>query len=255
MPMVMPIPMPDDDYEKDTKSVVVKYKFEPQEIYVNYYMSSAFRRLIDTNKYVYIDEFLCLKSPECIEIRNGKHHIKDTSPAFLRLYCIGKEYLIPSGKSLQHSRGGWKCIQAVKESTIDNVDDDAFSNIISGGQEPPPGTFGDGVKYYLSQIGITQEELAARMGVATETVSRICRDVYEPPINMAIAVCVALHLLPYQTVQLIGRLGYTLEGVSEQIRAYRLIVNVYYEESVASCNRRLLKHRLKPLTNPRDRYI
>lgn len=93
-------------------------------------MSSAFRRLIDTNKYVYIDELLCLKSPECIEIRNGKHHIKDTSPAFLRLYCIGKEYLIQSGKSLQHSRGGWKCIQAVKESTIDNVDDDAFSNII-----------------------------------------------------------------------------------------------------------------------------
>ena len=122
-------------------------------------------------------------------------------------------------------------------------------------QEPPSGTFGDGVKYYLSQIGTTQEELAARMGVATETVSRICRDVYEPPINMAIAVCIALHLLPYQTVQLIGRLGYTLEGVSEQIRAYRLIVNVYYEESVASCNRRLLKHRLKPLTNPRDRYI
>lgn len=34
MPMVMPLPMPDDDYEKDTKSVVVKYKFEPQEIYV-----------------------------------------------------------------------------------------------------------------------------------------------------------------------------------------------------------------------------
>ena len=133
MPMVMPLP--NEDYEKDTKSVVVKYKFEPQEIYVHYYMSSAFRKLIDTNKYFYIDEFLCLKSPECIEFRNGKYHIKDTSPAFLRLYCIGKEYLIPSGSSLQHSRGGWKCIQAVKESTIDNVDDDAFSNIISGGQE------------------------------------------------------------------------------------------------------------------------
>ena len=43
---------------------------------------------------------------------------------------------------------------------------------------------------------ITQEELAARMGVATETVSRICRDIYEPPINMAIAVCVALELFP-----------------------------------------------------------
>lgn len=39
MPMVMPLP--NEDYEKDTKSVVVKYKFEPQEIYVHYYMSSA----------------------------------------------------------------------------------------------------------------------------------------------------------------------------------------------------------------------
>ena len=102
-------------------------------------------------------------------------------------------------------------------------------------------------------MGITQEELAARMGVATETVSRICRDVYEPPINMAIAVCVALSLLPYQTTSLLSRLGYSLDGVSQQMRAYKLIVNVFYEDSVESCNRRLLKHRLKPLTNPKDR--
>ena len=253
MPIVMPMPLPEDDSLGNPKRVVIKYKFTPQEIYVHYYMSSVFRRIIDSNKYVYIDEFLCLKSPECIEIRDGKHHIKNTSPEFLRLYCIGKKFLEQSGTVLQHSRGAWKCIKAIKESSIDTVNDDVFSSIISGGQEPPPGTFGEGVKFYLALMGITQEELAARMGVATETVSRICRDVYEPPINMAIAVCVALNLLPYQTTSLLSRLGYSLDGVSQQMRAYKLIVNVFYEDSVESCNRRLLKHRLKPLTNPKDR--
>lgn len=112
-----------------------------------------------------------MKSPECIEIRDGKHHIKNTSPEFLRLYCIGKEFLEQSGTVLQHSRGAWKCIKAIKESSIDTVDDDVFSSIISGGQEPTPGTFGEGVKFYLALMGITQEELAARRKIGDGSVS------------------------------------------------------------------------------------
>ena len=116
MPIAMPMPLPEDNSQGNPKRVVIKYKFTPQEIYVHYYMSSVFRRIIDSNKYVYIDEFLCLKSPECIEIRDGKHHIKNTSAEFLRLYCIGKEFLEQSGTVLQHSRSAWKCIKAIKES-------------------------------------------------------------------------------------------------------------------------------------------
>lgn len=44
------------------------------------------------------------------------------------------------------------------------------------------------------------------------------------------------------------RLGYTLDGNSAIIRAYQLLVDVFYNEEVCDCNTFLIEKGLKPLT-------
>lgn len=145
-------------------------------------------------------------------------------------------------------------IHAQKHTTFSDVDRAAFLSFVTGGGDgqPPSGTFGQGVKFYIKREGITQEILAGRMGVATETVSRICRDVYEPPLNMAVAICIGLHLLPYESRKLLLRLGYTLDGDTPTIRTYQSLIDVFYLEEVCDCNTFLIENGLKPLTNPKE---
>ena len=139
-------------------------------------------------------------------------------------------------------------IHARMHQSLSAIDKKTFLDFTSGGGEPPSGTFGQGVKFYIKREGITQAILAERVGVATDTIGRICRDVYEPPMNMAVAVCIGLHLLPFESRKLLSRLGYTLDGNSPIIRAYQLLIDVFYSEEVCDCNTFLVEKGLKPLT-------
>lgn len=139
-------------------------------------------------------------------------------------------------------------IHALKHQSLSSIDMKTFLDFSSGDGEPPNGTFGQGVKFYIKREGITQAILAERIGVATDTVGRICRDTNVTPINMAVAVCIGLHLLPFESRKLLMRLGYTLDGSSPTIRAYQLLIDVFYNEEVCDCNTFLIEKGLKPLT-------
>lgn len=143
-------------------------------------------------------------------------------------------------------------LQAKKLPNIAEIDNDIYLAFVSNENEMPYGTFGEGVKFFLKREGMTQEDLAEKIGVTPETISRLCRDVYNTSINLAIAVCVGFHLLPYESRSLISRLGYTLDGCSPSIKAYRMIIDIFYMSGVAECNSFLISKGLKPLTNLKE---
>lgn len=142
-------------------------------------------------------------------------------------------------------------LHAQNHSLLDNNRNE-FRRYLSGKDEPPEDSFGKCVKFYLRKKKITQKTLSQRLNVATDTVSRICCDKYEPPINMAVAICIALHLYPFESRNLLRKLGYSLEGNTKTNRTYQVLIDVFYMESVANCNSFLIEEGLKPLTSQKD---
>lgn len=243
---------------------IAQFTFGKHDLFWQYKRNESLRAIIDTGEYVFIGGRLCLKSPEYFGIQHGNITVRVSLKEELPNYCVAR--IVPERRRTEHrvmpprgvvrrgklnylrSRKPVHYIHALKHQSLSSIDMKTFLDFSSGDGEPPNGTFGQGVKFYIKREGITQAILAERIGVATDTVGRICRDTNVTPINMAVAVCIGLHLLPFESRKLLMRLGYTLDGSSPTIRAYQLLIDVFYNEEVCDCNTFLIEKGLKPLT-------
>ena len=96
---------------------------------------------------------------------------------------------------------------------------------------------------------VTVEELAARINRDVRTISRLRNDIeYNSKAETVIAVCIALHLQPLQSLYLLGLAGFNLTmNQSKTKQFYMILVMNFYECSVAECNEILKQNHITPL--------
>ncbi len=232
-----------------------------------YLTNRSFRKLIDTNKYVYSYGNFYLKLPNGCTIEDGHIALKSDTIQFFDDFCIStasKKRLFRRSrwepiahqltralddikKASQNSdkkptkprkpqKSRNKFLHANKYESITQLDVAAFWEYLESQQTAPNDSFGSCLKYYIKRDGLTQEKLAEIIKMTPNTISRICNNEYIPPIETAVAICVALHLLPFDSRHLLKLMGYTLENGPSIFKVYQLIVDVFYESSVEDCN-------------------
>ncbi len=131
---------------------------------------------------------------------------------------------------------------------FEDLDKEAFEHYVKTFGKPNGDTFGKCLKVYLKRDGITQAKLAEAVNVSDNTISRICTDRYIPPLQLAVAICIALHLYPYESDYMLDLAGHSLNGASPEIAVYKLILNIFYLKEVEECNAFLEEYGLKTLT-------
>ena len=239
------------------ESQETKYDFKPRELFKLIQTDKAFRDAALLGKYIFIDGKIALTSPECFSLYEGKVLFTVTSEVD---YLLGKqvkvvtEYpvaTIPHGRRSSHSSRSPKSSHSRSNAKY-NIGRKRGENVTTQliAVQPPLqlntitaetismliGETSDGfastVKKHMKQCNVTIEQLAEMANVSTKTIQRMRNDLeYRPTLRTIVAVCLALHLNPFDSHQLVNLAGYQLSDTNEQ-RTYNMLLNMFYLHSM-----------------------
>lgn len=236
-------------------------------VFKKYIYSGEYRRALRSGKYIFVDGLLILR-PLAIFLLENKINVHDFfkskklfgSAYVLPEYCLSEEFIFervtPKPDELYHSAGRLKrhrIAHATRIATIEKISEDDFMKIIGGGGDeppPPPNDFGALLTFYMNQKGVTEEGLAELTGLSDRSIRRFKNNSDgRPALESVVAICIALHLLPHQSANLISAAGYHLRQTNKTEQAYQYLIDVAYNESVYDCNAFLKRMTFAPLTN------
>lgn len=255
-----------NDTVKESKSkllnsTIQSYDFDNRNFLYLYSQFPELQRAIDSGKYVYVNGKVVLKSKDCLRIENGRLTTIVFSDDELSEYCLsriltitrtrigrfhndisGEHYYRPSTLKREICYKEAKKISSLKDITNDNL------FLMIGGGQDPPNDFCRALVHFMSSRNVTIEQLADETGLSEKTIQRMRNDSDRTPeIESVVAVCVGLHLDPYDSDMLLRLAGYILRN-SRIHRIYRLFLHFAYKEGVKDCNDMLIRLGEKPLT-------
>jgi len=260
------VPMPSEDNEKKEEHIYSEKRVLriPKELVLSYYMKHhEFRSAVDSGMYIYIDGLFVLRPIAVILLEQhiNVHAFFRSRKLFgkvngLTAFCLCEEHLFverkPSPDELYHSEKEYKgkrITHAEKVASIDNISQEMFQSIISGGNQEPPHNFGAMLSFFMELKGVTEEGLAELTGISDRTIRRYKSEEGDrPSLENIVAIGIALHLFPHQIINLLGVAGYQLRKTPKE-RAYQYLIDAAYNNTVYECNEFLKKSGMTPLTN------
>lgn len=242
------------------------YDFTQKEIAKLYCENKEFRCAIDSNKYIFVDDKIVLKSTECIAVdKNGKLTTTNLDEDILSQYCLQFYYmrfrhvlyrLRPSTNRGKKARAFKPStirpilLEAAKASSIDEVDILSLKRVLAGENEKED--FSTILVSHMEDAEMTVESLAERTGLSVKTIQRMRNDLdARPKLESVVAVCLGLKLYPEESIELLSLAGYKLRKKSKE-KAYSLLLNYLYEQDIRFCNNLLIELKIKPLTDLHD---
>lgn len=239
------------------------YCFKDTDLSSLYIVSSEFRTVVDSGKYVYVDGYIVLNSPLCLEYRDRSIHVREEVLEHLYLYCLarrrvsqrfGKAGFAPKRKTpgmcrkLAPTRYKTVYFHADQIASFQEVTAENVAGFI-GTQGDLPSKFGKAIEQYMKASGTTQEKLAEMTGLSQKTIQRLCRDEDRPDIKQLVAVCVALDISQWDCLYLVRLAGYDLTYREEDRIYFNILMRTCVEgNTVYECNRMLERLGRKPLT-------
>ena len=144
----------------------------------------------------------------------------------------------------------------------DNFDGDNESDDDDGGGEskiriykfvysPPKEGLEFIIKEQIKKEKTSINKLAEKLGISDATISRFWTDPdSRPDLANVVAVCLALHMVPHVSKQVIYLTGYTLRNTPLE-RVYEALLDAYYTDGIEACNEllKLLGFDSIPLTS------
>lgn len=99
-----------------------------------------------------------------------------------------------------------------------------------------PACFPEALRYVMTRFGFTQEALAFESKVSESTIGRYRNGkVKSFSEKNVVAMCVAMHLPPWLSFELIAKAGFSLAATKEQL-AHLMILNCMYMRSIGEVN-------------------
>lgn len=243
-----------------------------RNIFDEYITSKDFRTAINTGHYVLADNHLVLKPignyilqqnlgiDEFLSLNTdklGEYSLCDITlhTQYIRKY-VGAGYIRPR-KGVCYSRARkniireTKLVEASAVKSIAHLTKNEFMAIIGGttdGGQDPPNDFQKLLNRPLEYKGITIERLSELTGIPDRTIRRMKNEPNRrPTLEHIIAICIALHLMPSESDDLIAAAGYTLKNTKEE-KAFQFLIDCAYNETVEECNAFLNRMGINPLT-------
>ena len=97
------------------------------------------------------------------------------------------------------------------------------------------------IRGYIKRRHTTIEKLGTYLGVSARTISRFWTDQnIRPTLDIVVAVCLALHMPPADSMKVVELTGYSLRNIPRE-RIYHYLLHVCFMQDMRICNE-LLKY-------------
>lgn len=232
-----------------------------------YATNVQFRNLLDTGKYIYVDNHFCINDPKYIKFdEHGYAQLTQYALSHLDECCLVFDIKVNWTYGIKHYQEKVLYRNAVSNTKIelkyvhnnqnDRVEKRAEEYIKIGqlAKEDAevvsnlPSTFSGSLKSHMERIGMTIEQLAEKSLVGERTIQRMRNeDSYNPKLGTIVAVCVGLQLRPTLSMDLIQKAGYSFKMYLEEHIIYHFLINSHYLFSIYECNEILRANNCKPI--------
>ncbi len=225
--------------------------------------SAAFRRELESGAYVYTEGHLCLDDPLFVTREKdrppaltpyARSHVDECCMAFILIGRSGREAVRPAGVALRKmpvtnrylprhvfvAEAGSKA--RARENKAFTEDAQLWADLL----RTLPDSFGPAVKAILDAKGLTQEELALRLGIDRRNLHRWWGQ-ERASVPHVVGICVALGLRADVALALLQLSGNALRNNPED-NLYRMMLYSAETLDVERCNEILQQAELAPLT-------
>lgn len=208
-----------------------------------YRMDEGFRSMIQSGGYIYADGHVCRNDPRYV--RRGfsgmkltpwaNAHVDACCMRFLHVYepCGAAEYCFGEMHSdeeynrhyLEYAQGTGPLAGREQLMQMHRV------------LEALPSTFPEALTYLMRQAHVTIEQLEERAFISGRTISRLrTEERSEYALDQVIAICIALHLPPWLSRELLHRAGLLLRRTKQHL-AYQCVLDCMFMDEVADVQR------------------
>lgn len=218
-----------------------------------YEKDTLFRAIADGRGFVYAESHYCIDDPRFVWADGNGHHLTDEARQNIDRCCM----LFFLNKKSRQSRydkealhnDDWKndpVAVAIAALPLDAfMDPGAYKAKLVADL---PLSFGETLKYHREKEGLTQEELAERLGVNRVTISRY-ETAKKPSITKQMIARIGLEfqLQGEYTEDMMDKAGLPLDLKDEKDNALRFVIYYMFAAGVENGNRFLLSHNCLPL--------
>lgn len=225
---------------------------------IQYVVNPKFRKLIETGAFVYVDSLFCLNSAKYITLGlSGNAELTPYAINHLEECCLkfNEERVTNSKFGTKYYKESVLFKSAISKTTTSTVlpDDASNDEIVAESKNlikdatkfsrmlsEAPSTFSGTLKYYMKKRKLTDATLAERALLSERTIQRLVKPGNHPTnMRSVIAVCLALHLHPILSEDLLKKAGLGFQTDSLEHAAWHLLLESYYDQSVYVSNEML----------------
>lgn len=226
-----------------------------------YAEDEQFNRVLNSGKFVFVDNFFCIDSSEYIEIRDGEKHLTSTALSQIDKCCLSFRIEYKSKTSYFDKTG------LHSDSDIGDPIAAALSNIpiemliesqadIEERCAGLPASYGETLVFHREKKGMSQDDLAWALGIKPDTLRDYEHSLlFEPSRIFFASVGRILKLPGYYTKDMMNKANCSLEFSRDQMKHLDFIVTFMYMRSLEDCNAMAAHFHLPPLLGRSDEEI
>lgn len=242
------------------------YTITSNDLCFEYCFNEKFKQIIDRNKFLYIDNHLCLKDKKYISMTKDGPIMTDYAYEHMDECCLLFKVKSKNLKSISDedyydyvlNRG------VANESEIKADFVDIIQNPSLMDQLPPlemvklaknisnllkelPFEYSGTLRSHRERKKCSQPLLAKIVGIDKRTLRKYeTEDDYLPKLELALSFCFALKLLPQLSEDMLEKAGYRLT-ISPQHQVYRMLLSTCYYKPLSEINSILQAAKMKTL--------
>lgn len=218
-----------------------------------YKTDGVFKNAVDSGLFVYVEGHYCLDNPRYVQQVGHHKRLTETARKNMELCCIlfhiqyrhnGNDF----DKDALHSEN-WQddpiavALAAIPLEALIGTAADKASKVAD-----LPASFGETLKRHRKSHGLTQEELAERLNVSRETITRY-ETAKKPKITkqMIARIGQEFKLRGEYTEDLMNKAGFILDTSDDKDNVLRFVIYYLYVRDLTVCDAYLESHNCLPL--------
>jgi len=223
-------------------------RFNQEEVFALFQSSHSFRDAVMTGKYIYTGDHIVINSTLCITVFKDRLRVRPGVRAHPGDFLLRKKETIVEDPT-DRSKKIYKLIeQAARIDTVRKIEKDSVELVIGYGcgdgddnNDPHRSSLNVTMSQEMRRQNITEEWLAEEAGISTKTIQRMRNDPeYRPSLQTMVAVCLGMHLYPYNSNHLLYVAGYILNDLTIE-RIYQALLNITFKTPMHEINAALVR--------------
>lgn len=211
------------------------------EAIAEYVRNPKFRQLLDSGRYIYVDGHFCLNDPKYVWYDGNKLRLTDWANTHVDRCCLRFITRYTKDASYRYQFGQIDSDDEYNEryltlypcnGTSENMPSLEGARAIAEDLMTLPRTFHETLKIHMQRCNMTLERMEEVSHLAVRTIARLRADEYaEYSLEQVFAICIALHLPPEYSDDMLQKAGITLRPIPLHM-AYKVLLRCCYMESV-----------------------